>query len=104
MAQFILAYHGGNTDLTPEDIKKGMAAWGAWFGQLGDAIVQPGAPASVAKTVSASSVTDGGGSNPITGYSVINAPDMDAAVEMAKGCPVLANGTGTVEVAELVEM
>ena len=27
-----------------------------------------------------------------TGYSIIQADDLDAAVELAKGCPVLAGG------------
>jgi hypothetical protein len=39
----------------------------------------------------------------ISGYSIVEADDMDAALAIAKGCPVLADG-GTVEVAELVEM
>lgn len=41
----------------------------------------------------------GGGANPVTGYSIIKADTMDAAVQMAKGCPLLESG-GSIEVAE----
>jgi hypothetical protein len=37
------------------------------------------------------------------GYSIIEAPDMDAAVELAKGCPILTAG-GSIEVAETVDI
>ena len=39
MAKFVLAYHGG-TAPDPDDAAAGdviMAAWMAWFGELGDA-------------------------------------------------------------------
>jgi hypothetical protein len=41
----------------------------------------------------------GGGQNPVSGYSVIKADSLDAAVKLAKDCPVLLGG-GTIEVAE----
>lgn len=104
MAQFIFAYHGGKSPETPEEGEKVMAAWGAWFEGLGEAIVQPGAPLGMSKTVSGSGVTDDGGTNPVSGYSVVNAADMAAAVTMAKGCPMVVDGSGSVEVAELLEM
>ena len=34
----------------------------------------------------------------------MNAVDMDAACEIATGCPILEGGSGTVEVAEAMEM
>ena len=79
-----------------------MEKWGAWMGSLGDAIVNAGSPGGMSKTVSAEGVTDDGGSNPLSGFSILKADSMDAALEMAKGCPHLE--TGTIEVAEEVEM
>ncbi len=77
-----------------------MAAWMKWFGDLGAAVVDGGNPVSMAKTVASNgSVSDGGGSNAVTGYSLIKADNLDAAVAMAQGCPHLAAG-GSVEVAE----
>ncbi|WP_164116460.1 YciI family protein [Sphingorhabdus sp. Alg239-R122] len=102
MPKYIFAYHGGKPPETPEEGEKVMAAWGEWLGGMGDAVVDGGNPAGPSKTVSASGVADDGGANPLSGYSLVNAPDMDAAIEMAKGCPVLNHGT--VEVCEAVEM
>ncbi len=69
----------------------------------GAAIIDGGNPTGQAKTVGTNGVVDGGGLNPITGYSLIDAPSLDAAVAMAGGCPVLKSG-GTVEVAETFDM
>lgn len=104
MPQFVFAYHGGTTPETPEEGEKVMAAWGAWFEKMGPALEIPGNPVGMSKTVSASGVADDGGPNPISGYTVVNADSIDAATEMAKGCPMVVNGTGSVEVAEVIEM
>lgn len=104
MPDFIFAYHGGKMPETEEAIAKEMAAWGVWFEQMGPAVVQPGNPVGASKTVSAQAVTDDGGSNPLAGYTVVKADSIDAAVEMAKGCPSVVDGSGTVEVAEIIEM
>jgi hypothetical protein len=101
MPNFIFAYHGGHVPETPEEGAKAMAAWEKWFGQLGQSIVDPGNPVGQSKTVTSKKVTDGGGANPISGYSVVSADTIDAAVKMAKGCPMVADGTGSVEVAEV---
>ena len=102
MPKFIFAYHGGKMPETPEEGEKVIAAWRAWFVEMGEAVADGGNPLGASKTVSGSGVTDDGGSNPISGYSLVNAADIDAAVELAKGCPILAHGT--VEVAEADEM
>ena len=60
-------------------------------------------PSGATKTVSADRITDGGGSNPATGYSLVDAADIDAATAIAKGCPVTRGG-GTVEVGEAFEV
>jgi hypothetical protein len=102
MANYILAYHGGKMPETPEEGAAMMAKWQAWFGTLGDAVVDGGAPVGMSRTVSSSGVADDGGANPLSGYSIVKADSIDAATEMAKGCPILEHGT--VEVAEAMEM
>jgi len=102
MPKFIFAYHGGKMPETEEARATEMAAWGEWMGSLGAALVDPGNPAGPSKTLSANGVADNGGANPISGYSLVNADNIDAAVEMAKGCPILKNGS--IEVAEAIEM
>ena len=77
-----------------------MQAWTDWFGQLGSAVADGGNPTGGSATVeSDGSVSQGGGANPVSGYSVIEADSLEAAADLAKGCPVLSSG-GSVEVAE----
>lgn len=99
MANYLLAYHGGGTHDTPEEHANAMNAWMSWFGTLGAAVVDGGNPVGRAWTIQADGTVEGGGANPITGYSVISAESMQAALEMAKGCPNIASG-GTVELCE----
>lgn len=103
MPNFVFAYHGGKPPESPEEGAKVMAAWNAWFETLGPAIVDGGAPVGASKTVASGGVSDGGGLNPLSGYSIVRADNIDGAVEMAKGCPILEDG-GNVEVAEAMEM
>ena len=78
-----------------------MAKWEAWAGGLGDALGDL-TPLGMPKTVRSNGVSDGGGSNRLTGFSIVKADNMDAALEMAKECPFLE--VGTIEVAEVMEM
>ena len=102
MSNYILAYHGGKKPATPEDGARQKENWKAWLGGLGDAVVNPGTPMGKSRTVSADGVSDDGGPNPLTGYTIVKADSMKAALEMAKECPFLE--MGTLEVAELMEM
>lgn len=104
MPDFIFAYHGGGAPETPEAGAKAMEVWGAWYGAMGDAVVNPGAPVGMSKTVSSGGVADDGGANPLSGFTVVRADSIEAACQMAKGCPLVADGTGSVEVAPVVEM
>ena len=102
MPNFVFAYHGGRKPESPEEGAKLMAAWKAWLVGLGDAVVNPGTPLGMSKTVSSSGVSDDGGSNPLIGFSIVKVDSMDAALEMAQACPHLE--IGTIEVAEAKEM
>lgn len=104
MPKFVFAYHGGKTPETPEEGEKVMAEWNAWFGEMGAAVADGGGPVGMSKTVGSGGVADNGGANPISGYSVIEAADQDAACAMARGCPMVKDGSGSVEVAEIVQM
>lgn len=102
MPDFVFAYHGGKKPESPEAGAKLKARWQAWLDGLGDAVVNPGTPVGMSKTVSASGVTDDGGPNPLMGFSIVRAETMEAALEMAKACPFLE--MGTIEVAQAMEM
>jgi hypothetical protein len=104
MAKFLFVYHGGGHPASKEEGAKVMAAWGAWFGSMGKAVVDGGNPVGKSWTVKGKgSVVKDGGANPASGYSLIEAKNYDDAVAKAKGCPILAVG-GSVEVAEAMDM
>ena len=79
-----------------------MGEWGKWFEQLGDAVVEQGAPTMPGKIVSKDGAVDIG-ENPLKGYTVIKADNLDAAVRIAEGCPGIPTG-GQIAVYELVAM
>lgn len=54
-------------------------------------MVDPGNPTGSSTTVSPSGRSDGAASG-ITGYSIISAGNLDQAAELAKGCPIIADG------------
>ena len=85
MPDYVFAYHGGGKPATKEEGDKAMAAWMAWFEKMGPAVVDGGKPVGKSYTMSRSGVTEDGGANPISGYSVVRAKDIAAALELAKG-------------------
>jgi hypothetical protein len=99
MPRYLLAYHGGHVDESLEGRERVMAEFGQWFGELGDRLIDPGNPVARAVTVDASAISDGGGANPVSGYTVIEADDMETAVELVKRGPIVQGGR-TVEIAE----
>ncbi|TAK24186.1 MAG: hypothetical protein EPO26_07185 [Chloroflexota bacterium] len=104
MAKYLLLYHGGGMPESEAEQKKVMDAWGAWYGQLGAAVADGGNPIGQTRTIAKDgTVTAGGGANPASGYTIISADTIDAAVSLAKGCPILAGG-GAIEVCETFEM
>ena len=98
MANFVLLYHGGKTPETPEAGAAVMQAWTTWFSELGDAVLDGGNPPSGSRTIAANGAVTTDAAGP-TGYSIIKADSLDAAVALAKGCPVFAGGA-SVQVVE----
>jgi hypothetical protein len=104
VAKYVFAYHGGGTPTDSADVKKVMDAWGKWFGSLGASVIDAGNPVGKSSTVKADGkLVSGGGSNPISGYSLIEAKDLEDALKKAKGCPILKSG-GTIEIAQAHDM
>lgn len=104
MAHYFIGYHGGEQPETPEEGKALMQKWMGWVGGLGKAMINPGTPLGNSHTVSAQGTDEGGGVNPLMGYSIVEAEDLDAALEIARSCPHLLMKNATLEVAELKQM
>jgi hypothetical protein len=102
MAKFMFVYRGSNDELakfSPEELQKHMQQWGAWIEEgfkkgwlldAGDALTPEGRCVN-SKMV----VTDGPfveAKEIVGGYSVVEAATIDAAAQIAKGCPGLCTG------------
>ena len=92
MAKYLLLYEGGSMPETDAERDAVMKAWDGWFSTLGGALVDGGNPFSPAskRITGDGSISSGAGT--ATGYSIIEADSLDAATDLAKGCPVLRGG------------
>jgi len=96
MAEFIFTYRTP-ADFTP-GTPDGIAAWKAWFGGMGSQLRDLGKPVFNRATVG-----NGADGAPLGGYSLVTADNLDEALMLAKGCPIVAAGGG-VEVGELADL
>jgi hypothetical protein len=102
MGKYVFVYKGGQAMETDEEREAVMAAWTTWIGGLGDALVDVGNPFGPSAALRADG-SNGAATSGLTGYSILEAPSLEAAVEKARGCPVFAGG-GAVEVYETFEV
>ena len=103
MAQYIMTYLGGDQPSSPEEGKQHFAKYKEWLVSLGDSAVSPANPFKDTRTVNSDGTVTTGGTTSMSGYTVIEADSMEAALEIAKACPFLDIG-GSLEVSELIEM
>lgn len=112
MAKFLFVYRGAEgaySKMTPEEGQKHMQKWEKWIGEAMQKgwMVNPGdALTGEGRVVRAKVVTDGPfveAKEVVGGYSIVEADTIDAAAELAKGCPALQVG-GSVEVRQLAEI
>jgi len=96
MARFLVTYHGAGAP-EPGHVQEAMAEFMTWASSVGAALADPGAPLGPAKTVNVGSVSDGFAEGPANGYSILEAPDLDSAVNLVKGHPFISRG-GTLQV------
>ena len=100
MPKFLVTYHGAGAP-TPEQAQEAMAAFMAWASSAGEALIDPGAPLGPAKTVTAGSVSDGPADGLASGYSVLEAADLDSAVNLVKAHPFVSRG-GSLQVSPAI--
>ena len=86
MAKFVLMFHGGET---PEDPSQAvMDRWMAWLVELGEAVVDMGAPFGASATIASDGTpSEGSGQDPATGYTVNEAVSLHDAVRQGQGMP-----------------
>jgi YCII-related domain-containing protein len=96
MDTFVFAYRMPNNYIPGS--AETRAAWTSWFESMGADVVDIGKP-----VFERSALGNCPSDTSLGGYSIVSADDLEAAVALAKGCPVLQAGGG-VEVGVLAEL
>jgi len=97
-SKFLYLYSGGGRPASEAEGKAMMGAWMAYYGKLGKAIVDGGAPfAPGSKTIGKASASHA------SGYTIVEANSLADAVAMTDGHPHVAHGGG-IEVFEFASM
>jgi hypothetical protein len=111
MSEFVYLYRGGERGRSPEIAQQTMQKWMAWFKDLAERghIKDRGQPLERAgKLVQGKrkAVTDGPfaeAKDVVGGFTLIEARDLDQAVELSKDCPIL-EVEGAVEVRPVMKL
>jgi len=103
MPQYVITYLAGNQPSSPEEGKKHFAKYQEWLSSLGENAVSPMNPFKDTHTVTPDGTASAGTSTKMSGFTIIKADSMDAALSIAKSCPFLEIG-GSLEVSELIQM
>jgi hypothetical protein len=111
MSQFVYLYRGGEAGRSPERMEQMMQKWMAWLTELTDKghLKDRGQPLErTGKLVKGKqkTVTDGPfaeAKDVVGGYTLIEARDLDQAVELSKGCPIF-EVEGAVEVRPVMKI
>jgi hypothetical protein len=116
MSDFVFLFRSTAEDAneamgTPERAQRSMQAWVAWIGDLEAKghLKNPGEPLERSGRVvrgQGNAVTDGPfaeAKDLVLGFIVIEAKDLERAVELAKACP-MAVGGGSVEIRPVMKL
>jgi hypothetical protein len=89
-------------NVSPEEMKKGMEPWNAWYKKCGKAILDMGTP--LGKGLCVDKKGSSKGKTQVTGYSIVQAKDMDAAKAMLADHPHLMMPKASIEILEMMSM
>ena len=102
MPQFGLLYVGEPQFSSPEEGQANFQKYVAWLNGLGDAVVNRGIPMGPPTRVDADGVSSEERADRLTGLTIVEADDMDAAIEIAKACPYI--DVAALDVVQIFEM
>ena len=110
MARFLFVYRNSSesySNISPEQMQQMLQKWQTWIAEgiqqgwmldTGDALKKEGRVVNARKVVSDGPFIEV--KEIVGGFSIVQADTLDAAAELAKGCPVFLRG-GSVEVRPL---
>ena len=99
MKKFIVIYHApaeamaGMANATPEEREEGMKPWMAWAEKCGSQLLDLGSPLMGGQKLSENG-SSADSQREVTGYSILEAEDMDGAKALLQGHPHLSWGGG----------
>jgi len=91
---YVMLYTGGRMPESETEQESTLKAWEDWYGKIGNALVDAGNPfASRAKSITSDGmIIENTDDCMPSGYTIIQADSLEAAVSMAKTCPILRDG------------
>jgi len=110
VAKFLFVYRNSNESycaLSPEEMQQMLQKWQTWIADglkkgwmldAGDALKKEGRVVNAKKVISDGPFIEV--KEMVGGFSIVQADTLDAAAELAKGCPIFLRG-GSVEVRPL---
>jgi len=109
MPKFLILYASEKSaeeqmkNASPEDMKKGMEPWIAWYKSQGSAIVDQGNPLGKPFALNKKGVTKAH-THLITGYSIVEAKDIETVKVMAIDHPHLNQPKTSIEILQIIPM
>ena len=100
MARFLVTYHGSGMPSDPALMEQAKAAFAAWLASAGDAVVDPGAPVTLATQVASGEPL---AAVDVGGYSIVQADDTEGAAAVLASHPYVGRG-GTLQVNQFIEL
>ena len=114
MKEFLLLFRSDDAErnhLSPEQMQENMQHWQQWIGGIAQKEQLVGAqPLEASGKVmrgTAKKITDGPfmeSKEVLGGYVLVKVKDMDEAIKISEGCPILQMKSGTVEIREIGTM
>lgn len=89
-------------NVSPEEMKKGMEPWNAWYKKCGKAIVDMGAPLGKGTCIDKKGAAKS--QSQVTGYTIVQAKDLDAAKAILNDHPHFMMPKTSIEVLEIMPM
>lgn len=105
MERFLIVYRGAPVDAQEGERHEASfqpERWSAWFDGLGTALLDRGSLTQASVEIPSRLIGPKLSGSALSGYSIVAAPDFDAAVQLAQACPIF-DERGSVEVARLAE-
>ena len=107
LKKYLVIYHAPasareqTANVTPEQMAKGMEAWMMWAKRCGDKLVHLGSPLVNGQKLSPDGSVAGSEKN-VSGYSILEAENMDEARELLSGHPHISgwHSEATIEIHE----